>query len=74
MAKKIWKCMLPLKIRIFLLQIIQDRLQAAQQLKPRKWKGSEHFVMSGQKEDINHLFFRCPLDEFIWAFMGEALG
>jgi hypothetical protein len=74
MAKKIWKCRLPLKIRIFIWQILQDRLQTAQQLKTRKWRGSELCVLCGQKEDINHLFFSCPLAEFIRSFMGEALG
>jgi hypothetical protein len=25
-------------------------------------------------EDVDHLLFRCPLAEFVWSFVGEALG
>jgi hypothetical protein len=33
MAKKIWKCKIPLKIKVFVWKVLQDRVQTAQQLK-----------------------------------------
>jgi hypothetical protein len=74
LAQKIWKCKLPLKIRIFLWQAFQDRIQTAQQLKARNWKGSFRCMLCGHEEDVDHLLFRCPLAEFCWAFCSEALG
>jgi hypothetical protein len=34
-AKHIWKCKIPLKVRIFLWQAFQNKLHAKQQLKER---------------------------------------
>jgi hypothetical protein len=64
----------PLKIRIFLWQAFQDRIQTAHQLKTRNWKGSSMCVLCGQIEDAERLIFNCPLAEFMWAFCSEALG
>jgi hypothetical protein len=66
------KCM---KIRIFLWQAFdENRIQSAEQLKTRKWKGSVHCFLCGKIEDFNHLLSTCPLAEFIWSFVSEALG
>jgi hypothetical protein len=73
-AKWIWKCKVPLKIRVFLWQIFQNRIPTAQQLRARDWKGSERCVMCRLNEDIDHLLFTCPLASFVWALASEALG
>jgi hypothetical protein len=39
LAVRIWKCKIPLKIRIFLWQAFQNRIQTAQQLKSMNWRG-----------------------------------
>jgi hypothetical protein len=57
-----------------LWQVFQNRLQTAQQLKARNWKGSIECALCGLMEDIDHLLFKCPLAEFIWAFLKETLG
>jgi hypothetical protein len=49
-------------------------MQTAQQLKTRKWRGNELCNLCGLREDINHLLFSYPLVEFVWSFLGEALG
>jgi hypothetical protein len=74
MAKCIWGSKIPLKIKIFLWQIFQDRLQTAQQLKSRKWKCDVHCTLCGGVEDIDHLLFRCPMAVFVCAFLRVALG
>jgi hypothetical protein len=62
MAKRIWKCKIPLKIRIFLWQ---DRLQTGQKLKIRKWKERDACKLCGKKKDVEHLLFSCDMIEFI---------
>jgi hypothetical protein len=69
MGSRIWKCMVPLKIRIFVCQSFQDRFQTASQLKTRKWKGIEYSRLCCYTEDINHLLFTFPLAEFCWALV-----
>jgi hypothetical protein len=39
-----------------------------------RWKGSELCVLCGCSEDVDHLFFSCPLAAFMWTFVSEALG
>jgi hypothetical protein len=63
LIQKIWKCKVPLKIKVFLW--FQDRLQTTIQLKGREWKGSEHCVLCGENEDVDHLLFTCPLAKFV---------
>jgi hypothetical protein len=55
-------------------QAFQNRIQTAQQLKARNGKGSALCVLCGQEEDVEHLLFKFPLAEFVWAFASEALG
>jgi hypothetical protein len=73
-AKRIWKCKVPLKIKVFLWQVFQNRILIAQQLCARNWTGSERSVLCGTNEDIDHLLFNSPLASFAWAFASEALG
>jgi hypothetical protein len=74
LTQKIWKCKVPMKIKVFLWQIFQDRLQTVIQLKEREWKDSEHCVLCGENEDVDHLLFTCLLAAFVWIFIKEALG
>jgi hypothetical protein len=71
LTKMIWKCRIPLKIRIFMWQVFQDRLQTGQQLKMTKWDGSDQCYLCGKKENANHLLFHCPMAVFVWSFLGK---
>jgi hypothetical protein len=74
LARKIWKCKVALKIRIFLWQTIQDRLQTTHQLTNRIWKGKDACAICGSREDVDHLLFQCPMAKFVWGFfLSEAL-
>jgi hypothetical protein len=74
MASRIWKCKVPLKVRVFLWQVFHNRIQTAIQLKSIDWKGSGKCGLCGQPKDVNYLLFGCSLARFVWSFMGEALG
>lgn len=70
----LWKTKLPLKIKIFLWQLIHDRLQTANCLKKKGWKGSTACVLCKQKETVNHIFFRCPLAVYAWCIFRDCFG
>jgi hypothetical protein len=60
-AKFIWNCKVPLKIKFFLWQSFNNKLQVAKSLVKRGWK----------IEGINHLFFGCYLARMVWGVIKE---
>jgi hypothetical protein len=69
----VWKTKVPLKIRIFLWQVINDKIQSAEQLKKRNWPGSVACKLCGLLESTSHIFFivRLPVSagvcvEMLW--------
>lgn len=73
-AELIWKCKLPLKIKIFLWQIYHGKLQASAVLKRRGWKGDHRCSLCGVTETIDHIFFACPLGNFVWSCIRDTFG
>lgn len=47
LAGCIWKCKVPLKIKFFLWQVCNNKLQVAQSLAKRGWKGDIHVASVG---------------------------
>lgn len=72
--EEVWRAKLPLKIRIFLWQMFHDKLQSAEQLKKRKWKGDIHCQMCKIVEDVNHIMFRCVCSKYVWSVIKEAFN
>jgi hypothetical protein len=52
--KEVWGAKLPLKVKIFLWQMMHDKQQIAEQLKRRGWKGDINCPLCGV-EDVNHI-------------------
>jgi hypothetical protein len=74
-AIQIWKCRIPLKIRIFLWQAFKNRLQTRQQLKDRNWKGSEYCYLCRDEDDVDHLLFiNSPISSYCWSLLRETFG
>lgn len=71
--QKVWASRVPLKAKIFLWQLYQNRLQTADQLKKRGWKGDGNCSLCGVPEDVNHVFFRCVIAKFAWCCIKEIL-
>ena len=59
---KIWRCHIPLKIKFFLWMAFNDRIQAAVQLKKKKWSGPEECKLCGERETVDLILFLCPGD------------
>jgi hypothetical protein len=54
-AGHLWKCRIPLKIKF--LSLAGFKLQCAQSLSKRGWKGCEKCCLCGIMESVNHIFF-----------------
>jgi len=70
----IWKCNIPLKVKIFLWMAIHDRIQCGVQLKKKKWSGPEECFSCDRLETSDHILFQCPIAVFLWSFFRECLG
>jgi hypothetical protein len=64
----------PLKVRIFLWHVFNDRLQSVEQLKKREWKGDINCVLCSIVEDVDHIMFRCVLSRYVWSKLREVFG
>jgi hypothetical protein len=73
-ARSIWKTKLPLKIKVLIWQLHNNKLQTAVELKKSRWKGDIHCGLCGGIEDTNHIFFGCSLAQFIWCCLRDSFG
>lgn len=62
--QKLWSRKIPLKVKIFHWQTYQDRIQTAEQLKRRSWRGKINCILCGVKENAKHVLFACALARF----------
>jgi hypothetical protein len=69
----IWQAGLPLKIKIFLWQVCNDKIQSAEQLRMRNWKGPLECKLCGSVESAEHLFLQCVVASYSWNILRDAL-
>lgn len=69
-----WQTKVPLKIKIFLWRVVNDKIQSAEQLKKKNWHGPIECKMCGQMESSNHIVFRRALANFSWCIIRDVLG
>jgi hypothetical protein len=68
-ARVLWKCRIPLKIKFFLWQVFHNKLQVSGNLVKRGWKGNKGCCLCASVENIDHLFFKCHLAKFVWGLL-----
>ena len=73
-ASPLWKAPLPLKIKIFVWQLLRDRLPTGVEVRKRRGPGSGLCPLCGIPETGTHILFSCPAARFLWNFVHEALG
>lgn len=65
---------LPLKIRIFLWQLVRGRLPSGIEVVKRNGPGDGQCPLCEVLEDSNHIFFICPSARFLWSCLREVVG
>lgn len=63
-----WKNKMPLKIKFFLWQAFNNKLQVAQALTKRGWKGSANCCLRDGIENVDHMIFNCHIASYVWCF------
>ena len=70
----LWKAPLPLKIKIFVWQLLRDRLSSGVEVAKRLGPGDGTCPLCAVPETGVHILFTCPAARFLWSFIAEALG
>jgi hypothetical protein len=73
-CKVLWTLKLPLRIKVFCWLVIRNRILTKENLLKRGWKRVELFEFCNDRETREHLFFLCPLANYIWNMFSVALG
>jgi hypothetical protein len=60
----VWQTKIPLKIRVFLWQILNDKIQSAEQLKKRNWQGQLNANFVGKNYPLTISSFNMLLPNF----------
>lgn len=72
--QELWRCHIPLKVKVFFWLMLKGKIQTGHQLKKMKWKGSPNCKLCGEIEDTDHLMFQCALSQFTWCCFRDAFG
>lgn len=72
--RMVWKCKIPMKIKVFLWLVLHDRLQTGVNLKKKRLKGDHECKICGVPDTSDHIFFLCIIPRFIWTCVKETLG
>ena len=72
--KHLWKAKIPYKIKIFLWLLENGAVLTKDNLIKRNWVGDPSSLFCSEAENINHLFFYCPVAKVIWGIVGLSLG
>jgi hypothetical protein len=70
-AKDVWKIACPLKVRIFIWQLARGRLPANDQIRHRHGPSDGLCKLCHTIEDVQHIFFNCPLARFAWSALRD---
>jgi hypothetical protein len=70
----LWKSKMPLKNKIFVWMCFRGRIQVKSELKNKGWPGEPGCKLCGELETADHLIFQCPLSNFTWRCLKEAMG
>lgn len=74
--QELWKSKIPLKLSVFVWQLLQDNILSREQLMKRNGPEDGKCILCGEIEDADHIniMFRCPVAVYMWASIREALN
>ena len=68
MRRKLWTWNCPLKIKIFLWLLLEDKLLTWNNILKRGWQGPGLCLLCrGNEESTFHIFFQCPFTCTVWS-------
>jgi hypothetical protein len=67
LTKYLWSYVVPLKIKIFTWQLARGRLPSNDQILARFGPSEGKCVLCDNIEHVDHIFFQCPLAQFLWS-------
>uniref|UniRef100_A0A8I7BI37 Reverse transcriptase zinc-binding domain-containing protein n=1 Tax=Hordeum vulgare subsp. vulgare TaxID=112509 RepID=A0A8I7BI37_HORVV len=70
----LWKAPLPLKIKIFVWQLLRDRLPSRTEVLKRRGPGNDICPLCHVPETGSQILFSCVAAHALWCFVREALG
>jgi hypothetical protein len=74
LTKYLWDFAIPLKIKIFTWQLARGRLPSNDQILIRLGPSDENCALYGDIENVDHIFFQCPLAQFLWSGVRDMFG
>lgn len=73
--RKLWKLKIPLKIKVFVLLLIKNKILTKDNLFKRGWrKGDRKCKFCDKHENILHLFFECQMSRLTWNIITVAFN
>ena len=72
--KHIWKAKIPYKIKIFMWLVENNAILTKDNLIRRHWIGDLTCCFCAENENIDHLFFLCPIAKITWGVVGMCFG
>jgi hypothetical protein len=70
----LWKAPIPLKTKIFVWQLLQDRIPSGVEAAKCHGPGNGRCPLCDIPESTHHIVFACPDASLLWSFVSEALG
>ena len=68
----LWTIKIPLRIRIFLWQLVRGKVPSGVEVRKRNGPGDGLCPLCLVDEDSNHIFFTCPAAQFLWGCPREV--
>lgn len=73
-SQRIWKAKIPPKVKVFMWLIDQNAILTKYSLSKRNWHGDLRCKLCTKHETINHLFFYCTMDKYVWSLVALVIG
>jgi hypothetical protein len=72
--EEMWKAKIPFKLRNFVWLVYQGRIQTADNLIKKQWKGDKKCKFCDDEETVDHLLFLCLIASYLWCVIRDGLN
>jgi hypothetical protein len=71
--EEMWTTKIPLKVKNFVWLVYQGRIQTADNLIRKQWKGDKKCKLCEDEESVNHFLFLYPIASYMWCIIRDTL-